>query len=305
MKRFIFLVLAACAFASPSYAQVTTPIAWSAKFKSTVNWQRLHSLGYLVVNTNDGLYAVNPHDGNILWENKNFAALDPANYEEVAGTEFLTIAYKVDQENAIPLQAIVDVITGRVLFDSKKEGIGVLSRHVLPSSGRLLVVGVKPGELVATLFMFDITTGKQLWSNGELLRVAATGKGFLGKLQAGLATLGNLQSLTSEPVELADESMIITHPNYAMRINTVDGALMWKNDLQPSRVARILFSSHKKDVVYVATEIESETGSGFTTSSGNQSQPNKFYFNLYYAYNIDTGKPLWKKLRRRTTNSTR
>ena len=51
-------------------AQPKTPPAWSAKFKSTINLQRVHSLGYVIVSTNDGLYAVNPADGKILCENK-------------------------------------------------------------------------------------------------------------------------------------------------------------------------------------------------------------------------------------------
>ena len=75
-------------------AQPKTPPAWSARFTSAINWQRVHSLGYIVVSTNDGLYGVNPTDGSIAWENKTYAALDPSKLEEVNGTEFLAITYK-------------------------------------------------------------------------------------------------------------------------------------------------------------------------------------------------------------------
>src|SRR5687767_10818355 len=122
-------------------AQPKTNKAWSAKFGSSINWQRVHSLGYLIVSTNDGLYGVNPNDGKIIWENKSFAALNPEYYQEVDGTEFLTIAYKTESTSKIPMQAIINVGDGKVLFDSQKEQIGVLSRHVLPESGRLLVIG--------------------------------------------------------------------------------------------------------------------------------------------------------------------
>jgi hypothetical protein len=54
------------------YAQPKTAPSWSAKFKTPINWQRGHSLGYLVVSTSDGLYGVNPDDGKVLWENKGF-----------------------------------------------------------------------------------------------------------------------------------------------------------------------------------------------------------------------------------------
>ena len=223
-----------------SNAQPKTAPSWSAKFKTPINWQRVHSLGYLIVSTNDGLFGVNPDDGKIIWENKGFAALNPEYYQEVEGTEFLTIAYQTDQASTIPMQAIVHAGTGKVLFDSKKEQIGVLSRHVLPESGRLLVIGVKPKTLSASLFMYDIVSGQQLWTNDEMFKAdESSAKGFLGKLQAMGQQLSNLQSLTSEPLEMEGGSIIITHPNYVIRLQTADGKVMWKNSIQPSVRAEI------------------------------------------------------------------
>lgn len=288
----ICLVVICCMSA---VAQTKIPAAWTARFTSAVNWQRIHSLGYLIVSTSEGLYGVNPADGKIMWENRTFPALSAEDYQEVEGTEFVTISYKTEQSATIPMQAIIEVIGGKVLFDSKKEGIGVLSRHVLPASGRLLVIGAKKGNLIASLFMYDIASGNPLWSNDELFKVEAAGKGFLNKLQAGMQSLANLQGLSSEPLEIDNKSMIITHPNYVMRINTANGEVIWKNSIQPSKQARILFSSFKKDALYIAAEVESETGSGFTTTSGGQQQQQKFYSNLYYAFDISSGMPLWKE----------
>lgn len=284
------------------HAQPKTPPTWSARFTSAINWQRVHSLGYIVVSTNDGLYGVNPTDGAILWENKTYAALDPSKLEEVNGTEFLAITYKIDQSSSIPLQAIIKVLDGKVLFDSQKEGIGVLSRHVLPKSGRLLIMGVKQGvelkDMFATIFMYDIQSGKQLWMNDKLFRPdqAAAGKGFLGKLQTLGNQLGGLQKLTSEPVEVDGQNMIITHPSYVMKLKSETGDLVWKNALLASQKAKVLFSPFKKDVTFVAIEVESQSGSGFSTSSGTQAgQPTKFYSNQYYAFNSSTGAPLWSQ----------
>lgn len=290
-------VLSACLVivALVANAQPKTAPSWSAKFKTPITWQRVHSLGYLIVNTGDGLFGVNPDDGKILWENKNFAALNPEFYQEVEGTEFLTIAYQADKASTIPMQAIIHVATGKVLFDSQKEQIGVLSRHVLPESGRLLVIGVKPKTLSASLFMYDIVSGQQLWNNDEMFKAdASAAKGFLGKLQAMGQQLSNLQSLTSEPLELGDQTIIITHPNYVIRVHTADGKVIWKNSIQPSVKAEIVFSSHRRGVVFVGTDVESDTGSGFTSSSS-QGEPQKFYYNLYYAYDLEKGTPLWKE----------
>lgn len=294
--RILPRLLAVCmvTLALAANAQPKTAPSWSAKFSGSINWQRVHSLGYLIVSTDYGLYAVNPDDGKILWENKDFRALNPEYYREVDGTEFLTIAYQTAETQTIPMQAIINVENGKVLFDSDKEKIGVLSMHVLPGSGRLLVIGVKHKTLSASLFMYEIASGRQLWTNDDMFKGEAGGaKGFLGKLQAVGQQLSNLQSLTSEPLELEDGSVIITHPNYAIRLNTADGQVIWKNNIQPSTRAEIHFSPYKEGVVYVGTEVESESGSGFTSSSGKEG-PQKFYTNLYYAFNLQNGKPLWK-----------
>lgn len=278
-----------------SNAQPKTAPSWSAKFKTPIQWQRVHSLGYLIVSTGDGLYGVNPDDGKVMWENKAFASLNPEFYAEVDGTEFLTVAYQTDKSSTIPMQAIIHVATGKVLFDSQKEQIGVLSRHVLPESGRLLVIGVRPKTLSASLFMYDIISGQQLWSNDDLFKADTEGaKGFLGKLQAMGQQLSNLQSLTSEPLELDGQTIIITHPNYVIRLNSANGKVIWKNSIQPSVGAQIVFSPERQGVVFVGTDVESETGSGFSSSSS-QGQPQKFYSNLYYAFDLEKGTPLWKE----------
>jgi hypothetical protein len=296
LKGVLYLFLCLALFSIQSKAQQKLPSAWSAKFKSPVNWQRVHSLGYLIVSTNDGIYGVNPTDGKVIWENTSFKAIDPTVFEEVAGTEFVTIAYKTDASSKFPMQAIIEVVNGKVLFDSQKEKIGVLSRHVLPSAGKLLVIGMRPGTLIASLFMYDIATGKQVWANDELFKSESAGKGFLGKLQQLGDEMSSLQALTSEPYELDANSLLLTHPNYVMRINSSTGEVTWKNKIEASKHGKVLFSPYKKGIVYVGTDIESSTGSGFTTSSGNtQGEPQKFYYNLYYAYDVNSGTPVWKK----------
>jgi outer membrane protein assembly factor BamB len=297
-KSFLVCLIVSCLLSDQSIAQSKANSAWSAKFTSPVNWQRVHSLGYLIVSTNDGLYGVAPATGAIVWQNKSFPGLDPANFQEVEGTEFVTIARKNDPDSKILLQAIMEVTAGKVLFDSQTEQIGVLSRHVLASSGKLLVIGVKQGtgeSLSGTLFMYDIASGKQLWTNDELFKPQESGKkGFMATLEKMGAALGSLQALTSEPVELPDQTMIITHPMFVFRINSADGKVLWKAPLKPSTKAKVVFSPYQPDVVYIGTEVESSSGSGFSSSSGSKpAEPNKFYENIYYAFNLSTGQPVW------------
>src|SRR5687767_3808234 len=228
MKRAAYLILL-IAILSPiaGHTQQKLSASWSAKFKSAINWQRVHSLGYIIVSTNDGLYGVNPNDGKVLWENKSFPALNPTTFEEVSGTEFVTIAYKTDNTSTIPMQAIIEVVSGNVLFDSQKESVGVLSRHVLPSAGKLLIIGMRPKNLVASLLMYDIVSGKQVWANDDLFKAdKPAGKGLLGKLQTLSDELSSLQALTSEPIELDQNSLLLTHPNYVIKINSSDGKVI-------------------------------------------------------------------------------
>ncbi len=248
------------------------------------------------MSTADGLYGVDPEDGRILWENSAFSAVTPEHYQEVDGTEFISIAYQSDKTSTVPMQAIIHAVTGKVLFDSQKEQIGVLSRHVLPASGRLLVIGVRQGTLAASLFMYDIASGQQLWSNDDLFKADVSGtKGLLGKLQAMGEQMSNIQALTSEPVELEDGTMIVTHPNYVIRVGTQDGKVVWKNNITASTEAQVVFSPYRKGMVFVGVNVESESGSGFTTSSSSQGEPQKFYTNLYYAFDLESGTPLWKE----------
>jgi outer membrane protein assembly factor BamB len=286
------IVLALACFAST--AQTPTKAAWTTKFTSPIDWQRIHSLGYIIVSTGEGLYAINPDDGKIMWENKNFAALDPSLYEEIEGTEFIAVARPTARESTLRMQAIIDVMSGITVFDSDKEGIGILSRHVMPRSGKLLIIGASKSNLTATLFMYDIRSGSLLWKNDELFKVASEGKGFLAKLQAGIQSLSNLQGLIAEPVEIDDKSMLVTHPGYFMRINTATGDVMWKNSIERAFEGRVLFSPYRENVVYLGTGIESESGSGVTTTSSSSNEPPKFYYNLYYAFDLASGKPLWK-----------
>src|SRR5688500_13302102 len=101
LLRFFLLCTIALFSTTLSAQQKATP-SWSAKCKSPVNWQRIHSLGYLIVSTKDALYGVNPVDGKILWENKNFPALDPSRFEEVQGTEFVSISFMTEKSARIP-----------------------------------------------------------------------------------------------------------------------------------------------------------------------------------------------------------
>src|SRR5690606_41227564 len=101
--RFLSLSLALLALTSffLSNAQTLTKAGWSTKFTSPIGWQRIHSLGYIIVSTSNGLYVVNPDDGKIKWEEKEFAALDTTWHEEIEETEFMAVARQLITESTL------------------------------------------------------------------------------------------------------------------------------------------------------------------------------------------------------------
>lgn len=295
-KQFLALLLAVtCLNAIPVFAQPKTAPLWSVDLQYVINWQRVHSLGYLIVGSGKALHCIHPQDGKILWQHEAFADVKAANFKEVEGTEFIAISYGEESDGTLPMQAIIEVESGRILFDSQKETIGVLSLHVLPKSGKLLLIGARPGAMAASLFMYDIASGKRLWANDELFKSDGGGaKGLLGKMQALSQQMESFRSLTSEPVELDDNSVIFTHPNYVMRINAGNGEVIWKNSIESSVRAQVRFSPYQKGVVFVGVEVESSTGMTMTTTTGN-AQDRKIYQNWYYAFDINSGNSLWKQ----------
>ena len=294
MKKFIFFLLCTIQIiaAFQVFAQNKLTPRWTLEFSEDIEWQRVHSLGYLIVCTRKGLYGIDPNTGKIAWENKNFASIRSEDFEEVPGTEFITIIFNREL-SIIKKQAIIEVLSGKVLFDSREAEIGVMSRHVLAKSGRLLVVGAKAKEMYASLFMYDIASGKLLWANTELFKADKNAKGFFNKLQAVTDNINSLQPLATDPFELDAENILIVHPTCALRINSTTGEVIWKNSLQTAVRAKLLFSPYKKDVIFVGTEIESQDGSGFTLSNGTKSD--KFSYNLYYSFDLKSGAPLWKQ----------
>ena len=301
MNKFLrnLMIFGSLFFGSKCVGQLKLQPAWSVKFNTSVIWQHVHSLGYIIACSADGLYGINPSDGKIIWKNASLAGINESLITEVEGTGFLAVTYRKDPNSSLPLQSLIEVNSGKVLFDSQKENIGVLSKHVLPMSNRLLVIGVKLGDLknmIATLYMYDIQSGRQLWANESLFKGDESGtKRFMGKLQAFSQQINNIKQLIGEPVEVDDQHIIVTHPGYVIKLKSETGEVVWKNQIQTATKAAVYFSPYRKGITYVATEVESETGFGFSSTTSVQTAEHTYTSNVYYAFNSNTGAPLWSK----------
>ncbi len=271
-------------------AKSQNPEAWSRRVGS-IEWMHINSLGYLVVSVTGSLKALDPQTGEVLWEDKTKGTLREDQLEDIMGTRYLKINYGTNEVDAtLPMIAIMDVITGQTVFDSRNEKLGVLGSYPLPGSGRFLVVGVQPGKFSAKLLMYDMESGAKLWENEEIFK-GDTGKGgVLGRVAGAVQSMMNMQSLTSEPLEIDIEHVLITHPNYVIKLKSADGTTVWRTKIEESSRAELIFSSVKPNVVFVGAETESES----MMSSGSGPPP-KTYLTNYYAFDINSGNAIWSK----------
>jgi outer membrane protein assembly factor BamB len=266
--------------------------AWKAEKLGPIEWMRVTELGYVVISTTGSIKCIDPETGNQVWENKSLGTVREDMFSEVSGTQYLQIGYGLEEgDNDMPMIALVDVITGNLVFDSRKEKVGVLGTYPLPRSGKFLVVGAEPGKFFAKLYMYDMQSGTKLWVNEELFKGTPTGKGgLLGKMAGAVQGMINMQSLTSYPVEADEEHIYITHPSYVIKLKASDGATVWRAKIEESTRAQLIYTRNKPDVIYVAAERESES-----MMSSNDKPPAKVYASNYYAFQASNGQPVWKE----------
>ncbi|MBX2966516.1 MAG: PQQ-binding-like beta-propeller repeat protein [Cyclobacteriaceae bacterium] len=269
-------------------AQLTP--AWSTKI-SQVDWMRITSLGYPIVSSAGALSALDPETGAILWQARNLLG-NPREeeVEELWGTRYLKVSYGTERgDDTMPMIALVDIITGAVMFDSRKERLGVLGSYPLAQSGKFMVVGVEPGKFSAKLLMYDMETGNKLWENDEIFKGSQGKGGLMGKMAGAIQSVMNMSSLTSDPVEIDKENIIITHPSYVIKLKSADGSTVWCAKINESTSARLLFTDTKPNIVFVGAETESE--SMMSSGSG---PPKNVYSTSYYAFDLNSGQSVWK-----------
>jgi hypothetical protein len=251
------------------------PTSWSTSFDSPVVWQRVTPLGDLMVNTQAGLHGIDPKTGSIRWTHRDLGGWVEDRYQAIPDTPLVVIADN-DQDDARVV--ILDSMDGRIVFDSEAAGVArLLSRHVLYRNGSLLIFGFRPGKLVTTMFMFDIATGKHLWTNDKLLggesKVTRT-------LTALFQAVSGESGVVAEPFEIDDEAFLIAAGTGINKIATRSGEILWQIPASGDDV-RFTVSARDPDVVFV--------GAQHTTSMEYSQQ----LTSVYEAIRISSGSRVW------------
>jgi outer membrane protein assembly factor BamB len=255
---------------------------WNVRFKDMVLWQRVTSLGALVIGTESGVHGVNPGNGQIVWSHTRFGELDKDRFEEIDGTPYVVLAGGQTGAGGI----ILDSVDGRVVLDSRRVGVTrVLGKHVLPRSRTLMVLAVRDGSTARSMLQFDLATGQSLWVHDKLLGNAADtpdDDDQVGAAQSSVSQAG----LTAEPIEVSDEAFLVATERGVYNLDARTGKVGWKVR-SPGKVLETRFFRRpaQDDVIFVGMEAVSKV-------QGAAEDVHAFYG----AFRLTDGRSVWNGL---------
>ena len=142
------------------------------EFNSIIKEQIVNNYtGTLLVKTKKSLIAIDPETREISWRNNDFKKVSFSEYSEIPYTPIVLFTQKPLISSKVisnsfntkgASKKLLNIITGKVLFDSEKEGFkSVNNTLILPQKKAILVDGIKNKEFVISLYSYD--SGKQLW----------------------------------------------------------------------------------------------------------------------------------------------
>jgi hypothetical protein len=251
-----FAATLACT-AMPTHAQSTTP-AFEVKVGSFVNKAKFllqAATGELITANDLNLMAIDPVSKTVIWENNDFIGLEENDLQVIEGTPFI----KIERQKTLALAKnkntyIIQASNGKIIYDSKEEGIKVRSTLLLPELNGLLMESVK--EEMLTLSFIDFASATQKWSV-PLLKEKTGGFG-LGALKRAIKSHFN-SAFKIAPTVDANGSLIVVYKKEIFCINNA-GSLAWKkeyennvDDAYISTDKKALFIGYKKYIDKINT----------------------------------------------------
>jgi len=258
--------------------------AWSLRLDGEVEWQRVAPLGHLLVKTSNGLTAIDPARGRVLWTHADLDGLTQDHYEEIAGTSLISVSDGL----ARPRVVILDSVDGLIVFDSRAAGVTqVLSRHFLPKGRALLLFGFREGNPATTMFLVDAESGRLRWENSRLAEGA-------GKVTQALAAFfqaaTNQSGIVGEPMEVTPETFLVASVTDIYAVGTRTGSIVWKTaNSRDTRSTRFYATPKNPGVVYVGSETVMSMASASSTGGGETIHAS------YSAHRLADGAAVWSR----------
>ncbi|MEE9407317.1 MAG: PQQ-binding-like beta-propeller repeat protein [Polaribacter sp.] len=262
----------------------------------SIKWMKISDPGTLIVSTSKGIYGIKPNESqpaflfdkrkNIKEENFHLKSLSPYAMFIANGMNGVTF--------------VIDVISGKTLFDSKGEGFSLMnSRDIILPENKLVVSGLRKRKgkigVEYSIAIFDLATGKEEYTitqkgNNNVTGIADIIKGKLiiprkkGVDAIDLSSGNTLWTADVKNVSFvnAKEDAIYAYQSNnngknttAYKINS-SGKLVWKegNKLK----GKVRQAEYLPEGIAVLTDIASK------------SPQSKIYF-----LDSNSGNDLWKK----------
>ena len=280
LKNFILGLFMALSCALNAQSEAT----WTSSFNQQINWQKVTSLGNYIVQTNAGLFGINTENGDILWHDLEFKAVDEASFSELENSPFS----KIETPRGL---YIINTFDGSRVFNSYDHGFSkVEQHHVLYRSNSIIVSG-KSDLGPNTVMSIDIASGDILW----------TSEGDVGKLVS--------------VIELTDQELLGITLLKNVRMNSRTGEIIWsvENSAESKELNKMgAFGDLLKKVAEEAAqhmEIKLDfsmhpSGESFVIGSEQQEEQSSFsssgqttitYSSSYRAYDVHNGDLLWEE----------
>jgi hypothetical protein len=240
----------------PAFAQ------WEVNLRKTINWYQVTPMGNLILSTNDGLVGLNEQNGELLYTIPNVVSAIEEEFQIIPNTPFGMIS---QMEGRLASKLIFKLTDGKVLFDSKQEGISIGKQYLLGSTGDFIFQGIRGKESV--FFLVDAATGTIRWEQSNLF-----GNGIFAEVIDG-APIENEQGNFIIPTVggMSGGSIYCFSPQ--------DGKQQWKAELPKLKGAQ----SATQTATKLATSIL---------------EKDKFIYmrgQSVMAYNINNGQTMWSE----------
>jgi uncharacterized protein YxjI len=259
-KTIVCLAIGMVCTASPfmGNAQKTEPIFEITAGNAANNAKFLmqSATGELIAGNELKLFAIDPEKKSVIWENKDFLGLNEDDITVIEGTPFI----KIERQKTLSIGKnkntyIIQARDGKVVYDSKDEGIKVRSTLIIPQLGGLLIESIKDGFLSVSLV--DFATAKELWTV-PLAKEKSGGIG-IGALKRAVKSF-TASAFNVAPIVDQNKNLLLVNKKEVFCINKA-GTLAWKkeydenvDDAYLGADGKSVFIGYKKYIDKLTTE---------------------------------------------------
>lgn len=270
----------------PTGIQAQQSPLWEVEVNGNIQWQKVTSLGNVIVSTGTALHGIDPATGKVSWSLSQIQFAMEDNFESIQGSPFFSVT---DNKGGF---YIVEPFEGKIMFSSTEAGLEKISdKFFLYKSKSILILGYEAGKKEPSMVMIDMNTGKKSWSKGgEFSRITAC-------------------------YDLGNDEFVVSSLFFVYKLNSENGNEIWKKclDAKFEKMGSLLslmdkgagnsqtfgnrqmngalvVTDYAKDLVFMAGQKESQKtvkgADGKTTTTVE-------YSTFYNAFKLSTGEYAW------------